>query len=732
MAVTDRTLQAAQRQAARLSLRSLAAQLRDNLAGERERWLLWLPVFFGLGIALYFSLAAEPPAELSAGALFAAALLSLLARGRGGAFALCLLLLAVAAGFANAQLRTWQVRAPILAEEIGPAALQGRLISIEPRDEGWRILMEPKHIGPLAEAELPARVRVNLAASMVDPDALNPGSAVSLLATLRPPPTPAAPGAFDFARMAYFGRLGGVGYGLGPVESDGGVHAGDSLVHSWRNYWNGLRRAVAARVTETLPGREGAVAAALLTGERGAIPEEVISDMRDSGLAHLLAISGLHVGLVAGTLFFALRALLSLFPRIALYYPIKKWAAVAALAVAFIYLFLVGATVPTQRAFLMIAAAFAAVLLDRTPFSLRLVALAAAVVLLIAPETLLGASFQMSFAAVTLMIAAFEVLQRRKENRQTDETSWLLPRGPWRRAALYLGLVTVSSLLAMLATGGFAAFHFNRFACYGLLANLLAVPATAFWVMPWGLISLLVMPLGLESLGLVPMSWGIALILETAAWVAELPGAVVLLPGMPLWGLAAIVGGGLWLCIWSRRWRLLGLPVVLLGFASVALAPERPDILINEDGSLIALRNAESGQLMLSQERSDRFSAELWLRRNGQRQAALFPESGQAARGGVACDALGCVYRANSGLRAAVLWDNRALEEDCARVELLISLSPIRRACLAPDGSQRARIDRFDLWREGAHAVWLNGNGGIRVESTQDRRGRRPWVRFRD
>ena len=727
--MAEEALQRGRLSGRRFSAVSLVAWLLLTLGEERARWPLWYPVAFGLGIAVYFQLPEEPAVWPVGLVLLLAAVLAI--RARGGAFVLALLVLAAAAGFATAQLRTWAVAAPVLEREIGPVMVRGQLVSAEPHDGGWRALIEPREIGRLGEGELPAQVRINLADSLVEaPDSLWPGGPLRVLAVLRPPPAPSAPGAFDFARMAYFERLGGVGYAVGRLEQGAPGRHELNDGHVWRNLLSQLRRIVSARVQAAVPGEEGAVAAALLTGERGAIPEQVISDMRDSGLAHLLAISGLHVGLVAMTLFFVLRALLSLLPRIALYHPIKKWAAAAALAAAFVYLFLAGATVPTQRAFLMIGVALIAVLLDRSPFSLRLVALAAAAVLLIAPESLLGASFQMSFAAVVVMIAAFEVLQVRRERETRDAESWLLPRGPLRRILLYLGLVTFSSVLAIVATGGFAIFNFNRLACYGLLANLVAVPATALWVMPLGLLSLLLMPFGLESLGLVPMSWGISVILETAAWVAELPGAVLLLPAMPAWGLAALVAGGLWLCIWQRSWRLAGLPLVLLGFLSVGLAPSQPDLLINEDGRLVAVRDPESGQLLLSQSRADRYSAELWLRRNGQAEAELFPEAGSGARNGIACDALGCLYE-NDGFNAAILRDNRGLVDDCARADLVISLSPIRVPCLGPDGSRRSTIDRFDLWREGAHAAWL-ARDGPRVVSVQDWRGRRPWVQFRD
>jgi len=291
-------------------------------------------------------------------------------------------------------------------------------------------------------------------------------------AVVTPPPAPAAPGAFDFQRYAFFKRIGGVGFALGPAEIIGRTEAPGLAVRI-----DHLRQRLATRIRSQLGGTTGAVAAALMTGDRGAIPETVMTSIRDAGLAHLLAISGLHIGLVAGVVFVSIRAGLALLPAVALRFPIKKWLAAVALLAAFAFALIAGATVPTQRAFLMIGLVLLAVLLDRRALTMRPVAWAAVVILTLQPESLLSAGFQMSFAAVTALVAAYEALR---------EAPFLRPASTLGgRAARYLVGVALSTLIAGAATAPFAVFHFNRFADYGLAANMLAVPITALWIMPW-------------------------------------------------------------------------------------------------------------------------------------------------------------------------------------------------------------------------------------------------------
>ncbi|MEO3430072.1 ComEC/Rec2 family competence protein [Pelagibius sp. CAU 1746] len=686
-----------------------AGRARDNLLAERGRWPLWVPVLLGAGIGAYFWSPSEPPAWLGPAAVLTFLLTAWSLRRAPGLTLALLALLAVAAGFALAQLRTQLVAAPVLERAWGPAELTAEVLASEPRTRGFRLHLRPLAMQGLAEDALPARLRVTVAGMAAAP---LPGSRLRLRASLRPPSPPALPGAFDFARQAWFQRLGGIGFAYGkadilaPPQSSGASAA-------WARWWAGLRQTVAERIAARIDGQAGAVAVALITGQRGGISEAVRADMRAAGLAHLLAISGLHMGLAAGCLFFFLRAGLALVPGLALHQPIKKWAAVAAVAGAFVYLNLVGTSIPAQRAFLMVAVVLLAVLLDRRALSLRLVAWAAAVILVTAPESLMSASFQMSFAAVTALIAAYEAWEGRRSRRRAA-------RGPGVKLIAYFAGVAATSVIAILATGPFAAFHFQRLALYGLLANLVAVPLTAFWIMPWAVLALLLMPFGGEALGLVPMSWGIQLLLGLAGTVAAWPAASLQVPPMPDWGLGLAVLGGLWLCLWQRPWRCLGLALVLAGALS-PLSFEPPSLLVSGDGRQAGLRDPE-GTLWVAWPRGSRFVLDSWARQSFATQTLAWPGLGEGTAAGLNCDPLGCLYR-EKGSTLAVLRDPRGAADDCRLAEVLVSLEPLRRQpCRGP----LVVIDRFDLWRQGAQAVWL-GPGGPVVRTVAGQQGARPW-----
>ena len=689
------------------------------LAGESDRLVLWLPVFLGLGIALYFGLAVEPAAWTWMPLLGLIGALVLGAWFRPAWRQVLLPTALVPAGLLAALLRSQAVEAPVLAEELGPIQVSGLVLELEVEETRPRMVLQPGSIPGLAPEATPERVRLRL---LRPPVGVVPGSRVEVRAVLRPPPEPAAPGAYDFARQAYFQRLGAVGYALAPpriLEPPAAEAGTQRWSAAWNLAWSSLRQALAQRIAAALDGDAGAVAVALITGDRSAIPEPVLEAMRQSGLAHLLAISGLHLGLVAGLVFFLSRAVLALIPALALRYPIKKWAALLAAAAAFFYLFLVGATIPAQRASVMVWLALLAVILDRQPLSLRLLAAAAALVLILAPESLLSASFQMSFAAVTALVAGYELLGPRVHPGWRDR-SWA------GRLGLYLGLLMPSSVIANLATAPFAAYHFNRLAVFGLVANLIAVPLTAFWIMPAALFAMLLLPFGLEAWPLAVMGAGLDLLLAVAAEISSWPGAVIPVRAMPLWGLCAAVLGGLWLCLWQRPWRLLGLLGPALGILAVALAAP-PDLLVSGDGKLIAVRT-EKGALAFSSLRRGSYQRDIWLRRSGSAQALAWPLEDGAAWPELSCDSLGCLYR-RDGMEVAIALDGRALDEDCRRARVLISLEPLRRmTCPSAD----LVIDRFDLWREGAHALWLGGGeGALRSRSVAQDRGVRPWVRLR-
>jgi competence protein ComEC len=376
----------------------------DQLDAERSRWMLWLPVAMGLGIAVYFELPSEPALWL--GPALAAGALVVVFLARSGSFARALAIGAVAAalGLGLVAWRTASLAAPTLSRPLFSINVEGRIADIQRLPESVRVVLEAVRLKgnnvPPVEM-MPARVRISLSKGAPP---IHVGDRLLVLANISPPAGPAAPGAFDFQRVAWYQQLGAVGYALAPAtviehgRPDGIVRTIDAL-----------RADITARILAALPGPEGGVAAALLTGEQTAVDKDITQAMRDSGLAHILSISGLHIVFVVALVMGVLRYAIALVPPLALRIDAKKVAAVIALLAALFYTALAGAPVPAQRSCAMAGFALIAMLLDRTALSLRLVAWSAVIVLLAAPESLTGASFQMSFAAVVALIAAWEM-----------------------------------------------------------------------------------------------------------------------------------------------------------------------------------------------------------------------------------------------------------------------------------------------------------------------------------
>jgi competence protein ComEC len=687
-------------------LQPLIQTLTTRADAERERWALWLPVGVAVGIAVYLAVPVEPAFWPTLMIVPTLALGAFLLRGRPLAFGALAALLAVALGFALTQWRAASVAAPMLDRPLGLVRVEGRVALVERLPGGPRVTLDEVAIGGLAPGATPARVRVRLRG--LDPS-IGPGDRLGMRARLQPPAPPAMPGAFDFQRQAFFQRIGAVGYAIGQVERVAGPPP-SRLDRFWLGLEHARQRTTQALIA-ALPGPAGTIAAALVTGDTSAIPPEVLDAMRVSGLAHILSVSGLHFSIVCGLIFFVTRGLLAAVEPVALARPIKKWAAAMALVGGAFYLLLSGASVPTQRSYVMAGLVLIAVMVDRTAISMRLLAIAAVVVLAIAPESLAGPSFQMSFAAVAALIAAYEVLGVRL-------MTWRAERGLVARVALAVGVLMLTSLIASVATAPFAAYHFNRLSTWGVLANLLAVPLTTLWIMPWVLLAGLLLPLGWHDLALLPAGWGIDAMIRIAEVAAAGPGATLLVPGMSTMTLGLITAGGLWLCLNMGTWRWVGLAPIALGVALVPL--ERPpDILASSDGRLMAVR-APDGRVVVSSLRGNALVLQTWTRRAGELEPT--PWSGVDDVEGLRCDPQGCLYRAR-GQIVALVRDPAALAEDCRIATAVVSAVPTRRACRGPS----VVIDRFDLWRAGAHALWLTP-ARIEVVSVAAERGRRPWA----
>lgn len=691
----------------------LAHQARNaavRLASERTRWILWLPVLLGAGVAGFFALPGEPPPAAGWLAAIGALALVVAARRRPlapvtSAEALLMGLAALLAGAALAQARLHAVAAPILER---PAAyrVQGRIVDLAPLPAGARVLLDQVTLERVPPERTPRTIRVNLRG---DPGELRPGDRVRLLARLQPPMPPALPGGFDFARQAYFEQLGALGFAMGRPERIAGETDPTAMAIAR------LRSVIAARIMEVSPGAAGATSAALIAGVRAGIDQTTWRDMQASGLAHLISVSGLHMVLVAGSVFTACRWLLALIPALALRYPVKRLAAAVALPAAAFYLLLSGASVPTQRAFLMTAVGLLAIMADRNPFSLRLLAWAALAVLLIRPEAVLGASFQLSFAAVLALIVVYEAWAQRRRNEED---------APARHSAFgrYLVGVCGTTLIASTATTPFAAFHFQTVPTYGILANLIAVPLTSFVVMPAGLLGLLLLPLGWDGPAFELMALGVEGVLLTARIVANLPGALLLVAQWPMMALVWLAFGGLWLALWQRPWRWLGLVPVAAAAALVLLA-RPPDLLVDPGLAMAAVRG-EDGAVTLIEWDRDRLVRDTWLRQLGVASADPAPKPGAGEVQGVACDPLGCLVTLG-GQRVALARHPEAVAEDCVKADLVIArVGPERCPGGTPVIAGRA------LARSGGLAVRRAGDA-LEVKTVAQARGRWPWTQDR-
>jgi competence protein ComEC len=682
-------------------------RLANALVAEGERRILWLPVFFGAGIALYFALSVEPPLWVGAVGTLTAAIPALLLRRlpvwRGTAWCLAF----AAAGFALITATSREHAAPMLDHRLGAVAITGRVVDIDTIEHGWRAVIASDPLPALDPTQQPRRVRIHISAAS---DLLSPGDRVSLKAMLYPVPGQAIPGGHDLQREAFFAEIGAVGYSLGGAHRVTTAEDSDAP-GGWRQWLLQLRTEMTRRITAVLPGSTGGVAAALIAGKRGAIDESVKEAFRESGLSHLLAIAGLHLGLVGAFVFFTVRGALALIPWIALRFPIKKIAAGVTLVVLFCYLMLSGAAIPTERAFVMNGIVFAAILIDRLRISMRICAIAAMVVLVLQPESLAGVSFQMSFGAVVALIAVYETWGA--------SLARALHRGSFARKALgYCGGIAVTTVIATIGTDPFSIYHFHKLALYSPLANVIAVPISALWTLPCGVFACLLMPFGLERLALIPMGWGI----DTTIWVAEhvsaIPGNVWQMPRLPAWGIVVVALGGLWLCLWQGKWRRWGAIGIVAGMATMLLT-RPPDIVISDLGRFVAAR-AGGGGYYVSADNGERIVRSMFAEETGT-ELLPWPEAG-ASGDLLACDADGCLYAAR-GRRVAIVSDEKGLPPVCDAVDAIVSQVPAGFACRR----QIPVVDRIDTWRRGAIALWLDPSG-ITVSGANDSRGDRPWV----
>ncbi|HEV2816554.1 MAG TPA: ComEC/Rec2 family competence protein [Allosphingosinicella sp.] len=686
-------------------LSRLSSRLEALAEAERDQLPLWLPVGLILGIGAYFYLGDWRQWAAFLLLALAAALAGVAAAPTRWGRALTWFGLAAALGCGLVWWQAERAAAPRLRRE-QLMALDARVESVQAMAAAGAVRLVVRPIGE----NMPVRLRVNVADEKAVPG-LEPGATVRLRAWMMPPAPMAVPGGYDFSRAAWFQRIGGSGRALDVALV--APASGRSLAARIA----GARQRLSAHIRSRLGGAEGGIAAALATGDQYGIPDADAEAMRRSGLAHLLSVSGLHLTAVVGAVMLLTLKLLALSPALALRFRLVLVAAGAGAAAGIAYTLLTGAEVPTVRSCIAALLVLAGIALGREAITLRLVAAGALAVLLLWPESLPGASFQMSFAAIVAIVALHEHPRARAWFARRDE-GWPAKAGRALLALVLTGLVVEIALIPI------ALFHFHKAGLYGALANVVAIPLTTFVIMPLEALALL---FDLAGLG-APFWWLTGRALGFLLWLAhragEAPGAVALLPAMAPAAFDLICAGGLWLALWRTRLRRLGLVPVALG-GLWALAAPAPDLLVTGDGRHLVLRTA-AGELALLRPRAGDYVRDTLAEASGAEPDYLELASLPIA----ACSPDLCaadIDRDGRRWRLLVTRSRDRIRRDelvraCAEADIVVADRRLPRACMP----RWLKADAALLRRTGGLAIFLGDT--TRVATVAERQGRHPWA----
>ena len=710
----------------RPSAASAWTALTQAVAAQTDRAMLWAPVAFGIGSAIYLSLKHEPPLWSLALAAVMATLMALAARRWGrhrGLAIFCALVATAAAGLMTAKLHSDMSAAPIVPADLGVTSIEGFVVDVaNPSDSGPRLLIAPVRIGGLSAARTPLRVRI------VTPGvgAIAPGTAVHITALLDPPPGPAAPGAYDFARDAWFEGLGGVGLALKPPRIVN-LPAAPMRLRVVMGL-NGLRWSLAMRLADDLrrvtgedDGGAAGLAITVATSHEDWLDPQSRDDLRGSGLAHMLAIAGLHMAAVSGFVFFAIRLGVAAWPWLALRVSGKKLAALGGLIAIAVYLILSGAHPPARRAAITAGVAFLAILCGRRAISLHSLSIAALLILILQPEVVVAPGFEMSFCATAALVALAEIWPH--PARPVGLPWWLAAPQRLRDWTLAMGMV---SLVAGAATSPFAIQYFNRMANYGVFANLSADLLASVVLMPALALSVALDAVGLGVLArhgpLIVVGWAARAIVWLAHLFATAPGAALNLSSAPDPALALSYLGILFVCLWRGRLRWLGLPLTF----AVALwpRPAPPVAWLASDGGDAAVVAGREVVALKPGQRT--YATGLWAQRRGLEQPAD-PAAALAPR--FSCDRESCAPRIGQSPAIAAWWTRRKPGPDrlaalCGQADILLLKADVP----VPTDCARAQVLRPGDFDQGGAAELFAGPNGYRIVWAQPLRGARPWT----
>lgn len=663
-------------------------------------------IAFGIGIGLYFALPREPLfSEITFLAVFAFLVLFLRGRRWRLGFMISALMFFLILGLARSVWHTQSVERPRLPEFEKVYDVKGRIVAVEKSGPRLRWVVKVKALDNLPSKRRPEFIRVT-----TFDKTFSVGDAVSFRAQLRAPPSPVIPDGYNPSFRAFYQKVGGYGFMLSRPEPTEIVL--DSQIDAIKFHISKIRYQIAKRVLEAAPKETAGLQVALLTGIRAWVPDEQTEALRAAGMAHILAISGLHMGLVTGSIYGIALFCLVRIERLARARDIRKIAAGIGIIAATAYLILSGASVATQRAYIMACIIFIALILDRQAISIRSVSVAAFLTLWMHPEALLSPGFQMSFSAVLALVVVYRYWDSKREYQSKS--------GLVRRAWNNFKALSVTSLVAGTATSGFAVLHFNRIAVYGFFANLLAMPIFTFWVMPLAILVYVSMVFGLETLPLWLMGKGLSIILIISKWIEGLPGAVSFMSSGPLWVMGVFGLAFIGLCIGPTRLKWASTAAMILCFATITMR-DQADMRISTHGAVAFWDNETEPMLYVDKRNTDRYGRQEFVEAMG--LGAINLEAYDGTLG--LCDEQACLLNFK-GKEILIANSPSAVLDDCDKVELIILPKRklgkrIKRLC------STMILDAEDFSTVGAHSLFFKSDEPIEKKVARHAAPLRPW-----
>ncbi len=650
---------------------------------EGERLNLCLPIAFALGIIVYFALPTEPALWWSLGMLVVCAGVFYFLKNKNNGALLFLFLTFFAAGFARITLQTRIEEAPFIHKKYSFVTVIGKVEKLEWYSNAQRLTLGNLYMDKIPIHDMPVKIRVRINGHKSNPKV---GDTVYLKATLMPPTLPFIPNGYPYARTAYFNQLGAVGYAVSKIKiiNQAPVYTGflEKIRLNIRNY-----------LTQTLPPEQAGVAVSLVTGEQGLVFPQIRENYTTAGIVHILSVSGFHMTLIAGFVFLLFRLLFSLFPTFLARYNTKKICALLALFLTFFYLLISGMALPAVRSFGMIALVLIGVMCDRRVFSIHSVFWIGFLMLLISPESIMSASFALSFGAVIALVSSYESFYPALKNFFANKPK------PVKYVLFPLLVLFLMNLIAHTATAPIAMYHFHRYANYAMLGNFLTDTLFSVLIMPLLFCGVVLIPFGVA----MPFIWSIGYLLSLVnsitVWISQLPAANIFIPSFSDVGYAFILLGGTWLFLWKSKIKWAGLVFVALGFSSVFFY-QVPDILINQGGSLWAIKTQDNSFLFSTLTKS-KSTRRTWLESMG------YPTDTKAEK-------IKDIKAIQTVKRIRIDFNGNA--ESDAKI-----VFNTRHSC-----RDKICIPKGKLWKEGTHAVYIQ-QGVIQIKTATDKMQNRPW-----